>query len=210
VDRLHCIVDADAARRSGSSPERVALAFLDGGARFLQIRAKRLPSAAFLSLCDAVVEAAASFGAEVIVNDRVDLARMTGAAGVHVGQDDLPPAEARRLLGPSAIVGFSTHTLEQIGAALLQPISYVAVGPVFGTATKDTGYQAVGLALVRAARARVPAAIPIVAIGGITLERAASVLEAGASHVAVIGDLLATGDPARRVAAFRRLLQPLA
>jgi thiamine-phosphate pyrophosphorylase len=142
----------------------------------------------------------------VIVNDRVDLARLCGAAGVHGGQDDLPPAEARRQLGPVAIVGFSTHTQAQVDAAYREPVSYVAVGPVFGTATKETGYQPVGLAFVRAARARVPAAIPIVAIGGITLDRAPQAIEAGADQVAVIGDLLATGNPGERTAAYVRAL----
>lgn len=170
------------------------------------MRAKSLPSAAFLALCDAVVRAAAPFGADVIVNDRVDLARMSGTAGAHVGQEDLPPGDARLLLGPSAIVGLSTHTLAQLDEAIRQPVTYVAVGPVFGTSTKDTGYEPVGLDLVRAARARVPVSIALVAIGGITLEQAPAVVEAGASQVAVIGDLLATGDPRRRVEAYCRAL----
>jgi thiamine-phosphate pyrophosphorylase len=204
---LHAIVDVDASVRAGHDPLAVARAFLDGGARFLQVRAKRLASAPFLSLCDAVVAAARPFDAQVIVNDRVDLARMSGAAGVHVGQDDLPAREARAQLGPAAIIGLSTHSLAQIDAASDQPVSYIAVGPVFGTDTKDTGYEAVGLDLVRAARARVPAAMPLVAIGGITLERARSVIDAGASQVAVIGDLLVTGDPRGRAAAYcQRLL----
>ncbi len=134
----------------------------------------------------------------------MDLAKLSGAAGVHVGQDDLPPAEARALLGPDAVIGYSTHSVAQIAAALQQPISYVAVGPVFGTRTKDTGYEAVGLDLVRAARAAA-GATPVVAIGGITLDRAQDVLDAGATSVAVISDLLAGGDPAARVASYNRL-----
>ena len=206
VDPLQAIVDVDTCARAGWAPVDLARAYLDGGARFLQVRAKRLPSAEFLELCDAIVHLAAPFNATVIINDRVDLARLCGAAGVHVGQDDLPAAEARRQLGPEAIVGFSTHTSAQVDAACGQPVSYVAVGPVFGTATKETGYQAVGLEFVRETRARVPAAIPIVAIGGITLERAPQVLEAGADQVAVIGDLLATGNPGERTAAYLRVL----
>jgi thiamine-phosphate pyrophosphorylase len=151
------------------------------------------------------VRAAEPYHASVIVNDRVDLAKMSRAAGVHVGQDDLAPAAARELLGADAIVGYSTHTTAQIEAALTQPISYVAVGPVFGTATKDTGYRAVGLELVRSAAA-LARGLPVVAIGGITLETAPAVLDAGASCVAVIGDLLAGGDPRGRVAAYARTL----
>jgi thiamine-phosphate pyrophosphorylase len=164
-----------------------------------------LPSARFLELCDRVVSAAAPYGARVIVNDRVDLAKMARAAGAHVGQDDLPPATVRELLGDEAIVGYSTHSVEQIEAAVAQPISYVAVGPVFGTTTKDTGYRAVGLDLVSTA-ARIARGLPVVAIGGITLETAPAVIEAGAACVAVIGDLLADGDPQARIAAYARNL----
>lgn len=175
--------------------------YLQGGAAFIQIRAKALPSRALLDLCDAAVALARPFGASIVVNDRVDVARLSGAAGVHVGQDDVPPAEARRLLGPGALVGLSTHSLEQIDAALTEPVSYIAVGPVFGTRTKETGYDAVGLTLVRAAAQRA-GAVPVVAIGGITLDTAADVLAAGATSVAIIGDLLATGDPLGRVEAY--------
>lgn len=142
----------------------------------------------------------------MIVNDRADLAAISRAAGVHIGQDDLSPAAARALVGADAIVGFSTHTLEQIAAAVGEPVSYIAVGPVFGTRSKDTGYEAVGLDRVTAA-ARLAGDIPVVAIGGITLDTASAVLAAGAASVAVIGDLLAGNDPAARVAAYRRTLE---
>jgi thiamine-phosphate pyrophosphorylase len=151
------------------------------------------------------VALAVSSNAMVIVNDRADLARMSGAAGVHVGQDDLPPSSARRLVGHEATVGLSTHTVPQVQAALDEPISYLAVGPVFGTRTKDTGYDQVGLNLVSAA-ARMSRGVPVVAIGGITLANARSVIDAGATAVAVIGDLLATSDPRGRAAAFVRAL----
>jgi thiamine-phosphate pyrophosphorylase len=203
--RLNAILDVDVAARAGWAPEDLSRAFLDGGVRLLQIRAKRLDSAPFLAMCDRVVRAARDYGAEIIVNDRADLARLSGAAGVHVGQEDLPPRAARAFLGPSAIVGFSTHTVEQLEAAIGEPVTYIAVGPVFGTTTKDTGYSAVGLDLVRTARRLVPAQVPIVAIGGITLATAASVIEAGASTVAVIGDLLA-GNPQDRAALYCRTL----
>jgi len=196
----------DVVAHTAWAPLDLACAYLDGGARLLQLRAKHLPSAPFLKLCDELVRMASPYSASIIVNDRADLAVMARAAGVHVGQEDLAPADARGLLGPAAIVGFSTHTVAQIEAALREPISYLAVGPVFGTATKDTGYSAVGLALVSTA-VRLAGAIPVVAIGGITLETAPSVLEAGATSVAVIGDLLMHGNPRGRVAAYLQRLE---
>ena len=146
-----------------------------------------------------------SYFASIVVNDRADLAALSKAAGVHVGQEDLAPADARQLLGADAIVGTSTHTAEQIEAALREPISYLAVGPVFGTQTKDTGYSPVGLELVSTA-ARLAGPIPVVAIGGITIDTVASVLQAGATSVAVIGDLLSQGNPRGRVAAYLQCL----
>ena len=201
---LHAIVDIRVASNAGWQPLDLARAFLDGGARLIQLRAKELPSGAFLDLSDALVALAYEYKAQIIVNDRVDVARLARAGGVHVGQEDLPPAVAREQLGPTAIVGFSTHTVAQVEGALREPISYVAVGPVFGTATKDTGYSAVGLDLVSAA-ARLAGSVPIVAIGGVTLENARRAIDAGASAVAVISDLL-VGDPVERVRAFLRIL----
>ena len=202
---LHAIVDVEVAARAGWTPPDLARAYLDGGARFLQIRAKQLPSATFLNLCDEIVGMAVPYAAAVIVNDRADLAVMANARGVHIGQEDLAPADARRLVGPDRIVGFSTHTTAQIEAAIREPISYLAVGPVFGTTTKETGYSAVGLELVSMA-ARLAKGIPVVAIGGITIETAESALHAGATSVAVIGDLLAQGNPQGRVAAYLQRL----
>lgn len=175
-----------------------AAACLDGGATLLQIRAKSLPARDLLATSEAIVRRAA--GATVIVNDRADVARLAGASGVHVGQDDLSPYDARGLVGPDAIVGFSTHTHDQIAAAVRAPISYLAIGPVFSTQTKDTGYEAVGVTRVRdAVAAARPHMVAVVAIGGITLDTAADVLAAGAASVAVISDLLSTADPSERV-----------
>ncbi len=198
---LYVIVDVDASARRGWDPAAFCRACLDGGARLLQVRAKSLPGGAFLRLLDEVVAMAAPLGATLIVNDRADLACAAGASGVHVGQDDLPVAAARSLLGPTAVIGLSTHSVSQAQTAATQAISYVAVGPVFDTATKDTGYAAVGLALVADARRVVPAAVPLVGIGGITLEQAGQVLEAGATSVAVISDLL-TDNPVARVRSY--------
>jgi thiamine-phosphate diphosphorylase len=198
-------VDVRVADAAGWKPLDLARAFLDGGARLLQLRAKELPSGLLLNLSDALVALADEYEAGVIVNDRVDVARLSGADGVHVGQEDLPPAVAREQLGPGAIVGYSTHSVAQVEAALREPISYLAVGPVFGTSTKDTGYSAVGLELVSAA-ARLADPMPVVAIGGVTLANAAAAIGAGASAVAVISDLL-VGDPAERVKAYLRILE---
>jgi thiamine-phosphate pyrophosphorylase len=204
--RLHAILDVDVAVARGWAPVELSRAFLDGGAPLIQLRAKLLPSGAFLALCDEVLRLAEPYKAIVIVNDRVDLAAMSGAAGTHVGQDDVPPAAARRILGAGAVIGCSTHTAEQVAAAAREPISYLAIGPVFGTSTKATGYDAVGLDVVGVARRR-SGGIPVVGIGGITLETAAQVIEAGATAVAVITDLLADADPTTRVSRFVTALE---
>ncbi len=201
LPRLYAILDTAVAARCGWAPVDLARAFFDGGARLVQVREKAASSAAFLALCDQVVALARAYGARVIVNDRADLARLAGADGVHVGQDDLAVSDARRLLGPTALVGLSTHTPAQIAAGAAEPASYLAVGPVFGTATKDTGYAPVGLELVRVAKSLAEGK-PIVAIGGITFETAPAVLAAGADAVAVIADLVAAGDPSARVRAY--------
>jgi thiamine-phosphate diphosphorylase len=204
---LYPIVDTGVCRERGLDPLALAEACIRGGARLLQIRAKAMASGELLALTERVVEAARAPGAAVVVNDRADMARMAGAAGVHVGQTDLPAAAARAIVGPDAIVGVSTHDRRQIDEALAAGASYVAVGPIFATGTKDTGYSARGLDLVRYAAGR---GTPIVAIGGITLERAPEVVEAGAAAVAVISDILVTGDPEGRVRAFHARLPPQA
>jgi len=141
----------------------------------------------------------------LIVNDRCDLAMLAGADGVHLGQGDLPVREARRQLGAFAMIGVSTHDEAQVREALLEPVSYLATGPVFDTRTKDTGYVAVGLDAVRRTAAAAGGR-PVVAIGGITLATAPAVLAAGASAVAVIADLLATGNPSTRVREYLAVL----
>lgn len=198
---LTAIVDAGLAARRGWTVPDLAAAFLDGGARLLQLRAPGVASGALERWCDAVAARAAGYGAAVVVNDRADVARLCGAAGVHLGQTDLPVEAARRVVGESALVGLSTHTDEQLRGALRRPVSYVAVGPVWATRTKDTGHRPLGLPRVRRA-AGLAAGTPVVAIGGVTLERAPRALAAGAASVAVIGDLLAGGTPAARVRAY--------
>ena len=209
LSRLYAVLDADVAARAGWPILDLAAAFLRGGARYLQLRAKAMPGDTFLATAAAIVQLAHRHQALVVINDRADIARLASADGVHVGQEDLSPRAVRAIVGDAAIVGLSTHTIEQVERAVLEPVSYVAVGPVFGTATKATGYNAIGLDMVAetARRARAEG-LPLVAIGGITLEQAASVLAAGAASVAVIGDLLAGGDPEARVRAYVERLSP--
>jgi thiamine-phosphate pyrophosphorylase len=208
---LCVICDQDVCERAGWTLPAFASSCLDGGARFLQVRAKRASAAAFVEATHAIVARARLESALVVVNDRADIARLAGAGGVHVGQEDLSPELVRTIVGSEVVVGFSTHTADQLAAALNQPVSYVAVGPVFGTSTKATGYEAIGLAEVTRAARQIGASpvrgLPLVAIGGITLGNARSVMEAGAQSVAVISDLLATNDPADRVSQFLGLLR---
>jgi thiamine-phosphate pyrophosphorylase len=187
----------------------LADAYLAGGARFIQLRCKGASSRAFLAMSEEVVGRAHAAGAIVIVNDRADIAKLSGADGVHIGQQDLEPAAARGILGGSAFIGISTHSAEQVRAAFNQPVDYIAVGPVFGTSTKHTEYRETGTRFVSEASAVLTNAgdsRPIVAIGGITLERARQVILAGAGSVAVISDLLSTGNPEERVREYLKTL----
>jgi thiamine-phosphate pyrophosphorylase len=204
--RLYAIVDVEVCARAGRQPADVARAFLAGGARLLQLRCKSWDSGPLLDLARAMVEDANAAGATLIVNDRADIARLSGAHGLHVGQEDLSPADARTVIGAGPILGMSTHTPAQWQAAVAEPISYLAIGPVFGSATKSTGYTAVGLGVVSlAAAAGREHGLPAVAIGGITLDNARSVIDAGAASLAVVSDLL-TSEPESRVRAFLRAL----
>ena len=207
LPRLYPIVDAGACASFGRAPLDVARAFLAAGAGLLQLRCKSLPSGPFLDLALAVAADVRQANATLIINDRADVAVLSGAHGLHIGQTDLSVADSRTVIGASAILGLSTHTEEQWNTAVRQSVSYIAVGPVFGTGTKDTGYDAVGLEVVaRAAAAAAHHDLPLVAIGGITLETAKSVIDAGAASVAVISDLL-KGDPERRCRTFLHALE---
>ena len=203
--RLYAIVDAGSASRAGRTPVGLARAYLAAGARLLQLRAPGVDTGTLVEWTREIVDLAAPRGARVIVNDRCDVALMAGADGVHIGQDDLPGRVARDLLGSAAVLGLSTHDASQLEVALLEPVSYLAVGPVYDTPTKNTGYAPVGLEAVRQA-ALTAGDRPVVAIGGITLEAAPAVVAAGAASVAVISDLLAGEDPARRVRAYLDVL----
>lgn len=163
-----------------------------GGATFIQLRDKSLPGAEFFNQAMRAVELARQRSVRIIINDRADIALATKADGVHLGQDDLPPEAARRILGNDAIIGYSTHNLDQARRAQSLPIDYLAIGPIFPTTSKSDTEPVLGLEGVRSIAQM--AGLPVVAIGGITLENAASVIDVGATSVAVISALLAEND----------------
>ncbi|HJO18578.1 MAG: thiamine phosphate synthase [Vicinamibacterales bacterium] len=198
---LYAIVDADVSSRHGWEVTQLAEAVMRGGARLVQLRAKSVSSKTFMVWADTIVNLGIRYGASIILNDRADLVRLSGARGLHLGQEDLPVDAARQIVGPEALIGLSTHTLRQLNVALSGPTSYVAVGPVFETQSKTASDAVVGLEFVAQAAERVKG-VPLVGIGGITLERARSVICAGATSVAVISDLLTGGNPERRAAEF--------
>lgn len=165
-----------------------------GGARLIQVREKNVHSRDFFESAAAAVSYAHENGVKIIVNDRVDIALLTGADGVHLGQRDLSPVHARKLLGPKAIIGYSTHTIEQAAEAARLPIDYLAFGPVFDTSTKSDHEPVVGPELLAAIKAAA-GTMPIVAIGGIDRQRLPLVLRAGADSAAVISAVLS--DAAR-------------
>jgi len=173
-----------------------------GGATLIQLREKQMPAREFYEQAKAAVVIAAQRGVQLIVNDRVDVALAVGAHGVHLGQDDMPPEAARKLLGLDAVIGFSTHNLEQATEASKLPIDYLAVGPIFATTTKSDTSPVLGLDGLRTVR-RAIGEFPLVAIGGITQANARAVIEAGADSVAVISALLS--DPSEISEATRKL-----
>ena len=164
-----------------------------GGATLVQLREKQMSPKEFYEQAKAAVAVAAQCGVQLIINDRVDLALAVGANGVHLGQDDMPADAARKLLGEQAILGFSTHNVEQAIEASKLPIDYLAIGPIFATRTKRDTAPVLGLDGLRTVRQAV-GDFPLVAIGGITSSNARDVIEAGANSVAVISALLAHPD----------------
>ena len=201
--RLCAVTDVSA--RPGLSHAAAAAGALAGGAPCIQLRAKGLPPEALLREARAIRAATRAASALLIVNDRLDVALAAEADGVHLGQDDLPAARARRLLPPGRLLGVSTHDVAQARRAVADGADYIGVGPVFATATKDTGYAPLGLACLSAIAAAVP--VPVVAIGGIGPAEAADAIRAGAMAVAVISALMAAPDIA---AATRALVCRLA
>jgi len=202
LPRLYVILDAGLLREPAKETARK---LIGAGVEVLQYRAKKVPAKEMLASARELAEAARAGRARFFVNDRPDVASLAGADGVHVGQDDLGVEEARGVLGPDAWVGLSTHNIEQFEKALSSSADYIAVGPIFATTSKANPDPVVGLELIR--RARRLTERPIVAIGGITLERAAEVIEAGADSVAVISDVLGAENPADRVRQYLRRLE---
>ncbi|MGH7964950.1 MAG: thiamine phosphate synthase [Candidatus Binatia bacterium] len=173
-----------------------------GGARLLQLRVKEVPAREFLAIARAVRAICQQYGCVLIINDRADIALAVAADGVHLGQEDLPLEAARKVLGPDRLIGISTHDPAQALAAARDGADYIGFGPLFGTRTKATGYSARGLDQLREIRALV--SLPIVAIGGITAERAPAALAAGADAVAMISDIVLAQDVSATVAGVLR------
>lgn len=189
LPKLYPITDC---QLSNCTHEEIVRMMLAGGARLIQLRDKEASAKELLDAARACLAVTRAAGARLIINDRVDVALTSGADGVHLGQEDLSVEEAREILGEDKIIGVSTHSLDQFKAALETSANYIAVGPVYQTKTKENPDPVVGLELVREAKAF--ADRPLVAIGGITVERAAEVLSAGADSIAVISALYPFGD----------------
>jgi thiamine-phosphate pyrophosphorylase len=199
---LYAILDPE--QTKGRAAEAVLLELLEAGVQWLQLRAKAMPPREFLQLACDTRRLTHPSACRLIVNDRVDIALACGADGVHLGQEDLPLHAARKLMG-ERIIGISTHDLEQAKEAEAGGADYIGFGPMFGTATKETGYSARGLEMLR--RVREAVSIPIVAIGGITEGNVKQVWQAGADSAAIISDLLGAADIANKVKRILALCQ---
>jgi thiamine-phosphate pyrophosphorylase len=202
IPRLYAIIDP--ARTGGVLPAVVAKELASAGVQLIQFRDKHAASRQLYEVCVELKELLRGSGCSLIVNDRADVARATKAAGVHLGQDDLPVEMARRVLAPDQWIGCSTHSLDQVVAADRTTADYVAFGPIFPTASKENPDPVVGLEGLREARRATRK--PLVAIGGINLRNAGEVLAAGADSVAVIGDLLNAPDIRDRAQEFLSVL----
>jgi thiamine-phosphate pyrophosphorylase len=200
------ILDTEVALRRGIDPVKAAQQILDAGARILQYRHKAFLSREAFAWLENIAALTQAAGAILVVNDRADLAKMFDAA-LHLGQDDLLPSVARRVVGPDTMVGFSTHNEVQLRAACDEPVDYLALGPLFGTVTKENPDPTVGLDDFR--RLRPLSKRPLVAIGGITRANALQAIDAGADSVAVIGDLFPDdGNISARTAEWIRITTP--
>jgi thiamine-phosphate pyrophosphorylase len=202
MPRLYVILDAGLIR---GSVQEIAGQLIDVGVRMLQYRAKNASAREMLETATSLAEIARARGADSFVNDRPDVAYLAGASGVHVGQDDLSVEQARAVMGHGRWVGVSTHNLQQFEEAAASSADYIAIGPIFETATKMNPDPVVGTELIR--RVRPLTTKSIVAIGGIRLNKAADVIEAGADSVAVITDILGARDPAEQARQFIRRLE---
>jgi len=196
LPRIYPILDTESLEARGIGLETAAAAMLEGGAGILQIRHKAHWSRDAFEAARAVARLCGGAGARLVVNDRADFAMLL-EAGLHVGQDDMAPRDARMLLGPDALLGFSTHHADQLCQAAEEPVDYLAFGPVFPTASKRNPDPVAGVENLRRCRALVSK--PLVAIGGITLGNALDVLGAGADAVAVIAGMLPEAATARSI-----------
>ena len=191
---------------SGDLPiGKIVRALCEGGAKIIQLREKGITTRQFWEVATEAVEVAHNRGAKLIVNDRVDIALLTGADGVHLGEDDLPADTARRILGAEKIIGLSCHSVNDVGRAHELPVDYIAVGPVYPTDTKALRYPVVGTDLIT--RARELTTKPLVAIGGISASNAADVMAAGADGIAVISAVMAPGEVESRTAALLKAIR---
>jgi thiamine-phosphate pyrophosphorylase len=193
IPRLYPITDA---RLTGLSHAEQIERLAEGGATFIQLREKLAAPREFYKSALEAMKVARRLGVQIIINDRVDIAMAVAADGVHLGQDDLPPERVRALVGQSRIIGFSTHNLKQALEADSTSVDYIAIGPVFQTLTKENPDPVVGLEALGEIKHRISK--PLVAIGGITLDRAQETIVAGADSLAIISDLYHTGDIACR------------
>ena len=200
----HFYAICDAAQIGNQPPATVCEALLAAGVCLIQYRAKRASSRELYEICCQLAEQVRRAGGIFIANDRADIARAVGADGVHLGQEDLPVELARRVLEPGKWVGYSTHDLAQVREADRSSADYIAFGPIFPTQSKEKPDPVVGLEGLREARKLTRK--PLVAIGGITVEKVSDVLEAGADSVAVIADLLRAPDIGKRAREFLRAL----
>jgi thiamine-phosphate pyrophosphorylase len=180
------ILDTEIAARHEVDVVHAAEQILEGGAKILQFRHKGFFSRDVFATAQRLAEVCRAAGAVFVINDRADLAALTGAA-LHLGQDDLPPSAARLITGPATMIGFSTHNEQQFRAAAREPADYLALGPIFATASKRNPDPVVGIDELRRLRSLTDR--PLVAIGGITRANAREVLAGGATAVAVIADL---------------------
>jgi thiamine-phosphate pyrophosphorylase len=187
LPRVYPILDTETLLARGILLETAAAAWIDGGAGILQIRHKGHWSRDLFQSAREVARLCRESGVPLMVNDRADIALLL-EAGLHIGQDDLPPRDARRLMGSDAVIGFSSHNPPQLCAAAGEHVDYIAIGPIFATASKQNPDPVVGTEEVRRCRGLLEK--PLVAIGGITLDNALDVLRAGADSVAVIAGLL--------------------
>ena len=194
LPRVYPILDSESLERCGVSMETAAAAWLEGGAGIMQIRHKSHWTRDFFETARTVARLCRENGTPLIVDDRADFAMLLGT-GLHVGQDDLSPRDARKLIGSEATLGYSSHNLAQLAAAGGEPVDYVAIGPIFATSSKRNPDPVVGVEEIRRCRALIEK--PLVAIGGITLANARDVWDAGADSVAIIGALLPQSATAR-------------